>query len=197
MAISGRLLTSAAFLLFFSLSANTANAEEFTWFGQSATGNWLAGIKGSSVQNSRQGYKDAMNVGLLFGYQFSRPLGIGGTSAIEFEYSDSFDSGDVSDDSLFGVGGEWDVETMGVNFTYRTVGNVYFLAKLGGTRTDVRTEPNGSPRLKETDTSFSYGAGLGLKLGQTGNFSLELEFVGVNSDTDLSFISLGGIYLFQ
>jgi hypothetical protein len=178
------------------LAANTVSADDFTWFGQSADGNWIAGVKVDSIDHGRTGYSDARNMGLLFGYEFSRPVGLEGTSSIEIEFSDSFDEGDVSTDA-FGIGGDWQTENIGLYFTYRTPGNVYFKAKLGALRSDVTTELDNTPSVREQDTSFSYGAGLGLKLGDTGNFNVELEVTGTSGDNDLNLISLGGIYKFR
>lgn len=179
------------------VGASTASADQFTWFGETADGNWLLGAKVESVGSGRRGYDDAANFGIIFGYEFSRPIGLEGTSSIEFEYTDSFDNGDVADDSLFGIGGDWQSENIAMFFTYRTPGNVYFKGKLGVLRSDLRTNLDGLEPETEQDTSFSYGAGLGLKLGQTGNFNLELEFVGSSGDNDLNMISVGGIYKFR
>lgn len=195
MTIKGPLQTALAGCLL--ATASTASAQNFTWFGETADGNWLAGMKVESVGHGRRGYDDAANVGLLFGYEFSRPIGLEGTSSIEFELTDSFDKGDVADDSLFGVGGDWQSENIALYFTYRTPGNVYFKAKIGALRSDVTTSLDGSPSVKEQDTSFSYGAGLGLKLGASGNFNVELEVVGSSGDNDLNMVSVGGIYKFQ
>jgi hypothetical protein len=195
MTVKGRIQSALA--LTAVLAASNAAADDFTWFGQTADGNWLAGIKVESVDNGRSGYDSAANVGLLFGYEFSRPIGLDGTSSIEIDFTDSFDSGGISDDSIFGVGGEWDTQNIGVHFTYRTPGNVYFKAKLGAIRSEVTSKLDGIGDAKESDTSFSYGAGLGLKMGQTGNFNMELELVGTSGDNDLTMISLGGIYKFR
>ncbi len=180
-----------------ALGASSAAADDFTWFGQRADGNWLAGAKVESVSHGRGGYDDASGLGLLFGYEFSRPIGLDGTSSVELEFTDTLEEGDVGSDSIFGTGGEWDSENLALFFTYRTPGNVYFKGKIGALRSEVTTRLDGVPGVTEQDTSFAYGAGLGLKLGQTGNFNLELEFVGTSGDNDLSIISLGGLYKFR
>lgn len=194
MTIAGRLKPTLALVTL--LGATTAFAEEFTWFGQTADGHWLTGLKVESVNHGRGGYEDAANVGILFGYEFSRPIGFDGASSIEFEFSDTFDKGDVSDSSIFGIGGDWQSENIGVYFTYRTPGTVYFKAKLGALRSDVTTKLDATDAVREQDTSFSYGAGLGVMLGAEGNFDVQLEVVGSSGDNDLNMISLGGIYRF-
>ncbi|GJL80463.1 MAG: hypothetical protein DHS20C01_00970 [marine bacterium B5-7] len=177
-----------------ALVTGTASADDFTWFGESADGKWLTGLKLESIDNSRTGYRDASNLGLLFGYEFSRPIGLDGTSSFEFEYSGSIDDGTISDSSFFGVGGEWDVENIGLYFTYRTPGNVYFKGKLGVLHSDIETRLNNGVSGVEKDTSFSFGAGLGLKLGIDDNFRLEAELVGSSGDNDINTISIGGLY---
>jgi hypothetical protein len=195
MTLKGQFKTLLAVTALFG--ASSASAQNFTWFGETADGNWLAGVKVESVGHGRSGYEDSANIGLLFGYEFSRPIGLNGTSSIEFEYTDSFDKGRVADDSIFGSGGVWQSENIAMYFTYRTPGNVFFKAKLGALRSDVTTKLDGIEGVREQDTSFAYGAGLGVKAGQSGNLNIELEFTGSSGDNDLNIISVGGIYKFQ
>lgn len=194
MTFAGRLKATLATICLFGTTP--ALADDFTWFGQTADGNWLAGVKVESAGHGRRGYEDSANVGIVLGYEFSRPIGLDGTSSIEFELTDSFDKGKVADSGIFGTVGVWQTENIGVHFAYRTPGNVYFKAKIGAIRSDVTTTLSGLPPVREQDTSFSYGGGFGLKLGESGNFNVELEFVGTSGDNDLNIISIGGIYRF-
>jgi hypothetical protein len=191
-----RTLVAATVLCGAITAAQAAEDDGFTWFGQSADGNWMLGTKIASVGNGRGAYDDAANLGIIFGYRFERPLDVAGTASIEFEYSNSFDNGNISSSSGFGVGGDWQSEHLGMYFGYRTPGNVYFLARLGALSTDVTTNLDGLSRFSEQDTSFSYGAGLGLLLGETGNFNVELEFLGSSGDNDINMITIGGTYIF-
>ena len=187
---------AAALVLSFSHSSAFAQ-DTFTWFGQEATGNWLAGLKVTSLQNGRVGYEDASNLGLVLGYQFSREVGDGGTANIEFEFSSSFDNGSIASDQAFGVAGDWNADNIGLFFTYQSVGTVYLKAKLGLLRSEVVNSLVNGQNFVEDDTNFAYGAGIGIHLGDSGNFDMELEFVGSNHDNDLGSISLGGIYHFK
>ena len=135
-------------------------------------------------------------MGLVFGYLFSRPLGVPGTASIEFEYSASVDRGNVDPSAGFGVAGDWKSENIGMYFGYRSPGNVYFLGRLGLLSTDVTSDLEGVAPFDEQDTSFSYGAGLGLQLGNSGRFAMELEFLGSSGDNDINMVTLGGLYLF-
>jgi hypothetical protein len=187
---------AAVFVLSFNHSAAYAE-DTFTWFGQEATGNWLAGLKVTSMQNGRDGYDDASNLGLVLGYQFSREVGDGGSANIEFEFSSSFDDGSVAADKAFSVAGDWNADNIGLFFTYQSVGTVYFKGKLGLLKSEVNTTLVNGQTFAQDDTNFGYGAGIGIRLGEADNFRLELEFLGSNSDNDLGSISLGGLYLFK
>jgi hypothetical protein len=196
MSMSARLCKTLS--LFFALVVvNPSYAGDgFTWFGEKADGNWLAGVKMASVQNGRSGYDDAANVAVVLGYQFSRVVGIDGKATIELELANSFDNGDITANAGFGIGGNWETENMGLHFAYRTPGSIYFLGKFGLLNSEVTTNLDGLARFSERDTALSYGAGLGIHLGKEGNFNLEFEFTGSNSDNDLTQFSIGGIYLF-
>ena len=197
MVLSGRftkIVTLACALVF----SGVAHGDEgFTWFGEKADGNWLAGVKLSSVTSGKSGYDTAVNGGIVLGYQFSRPIGLTGTSTLEFEFTNSLDNGSVSNDAGFGVNGEWSTENLGMYFAYRTTGSVYFVGRFGLLKSDVETTLDGLNTFSDDDTAFSYGAGLGIHLGEKGNFNLELELVGASGTNDLNQVTLGGIWLFE
>lgn len=178
-------------LLALSLSAPAAAADEQegTFFGHDATGKWIVGIKAGVLQNGTEGFDDATNAGIVLGYRFSRAIGgIGGSSSIEFEGTTSVDDGEFSS----GVGaGTWDADTFAIFFTYATPGTVYFKAKLGGMFTDVSSSVN---QASNSDSGFAYGAGLGLKIAESGK--LELEYTGSSGSNEISFVSLGGMVEF-
>jgi hypothetical protein len=197
MTTSGRRSKLAAILLAATLITPAAFAEEFTWFGHEKQGNWLLGLKGASLQNGRPGHDDASNSAVLLGYRFA-PMGrLPGSASLEFEFSNSFDEGDVINGGHFGVPGQWSSDTVGLYYTYRSPGTVYFLGKFGALKTDITTSVANSGELSEQDTSFSYGGGIGLHLGQSGNFNVELEFVGSSGESEINMINLGGIYRFD
>ena len=184
---------SAALCLFGALST-TSFADEPTWFGETADGEWFAGLRVAAAQSGENAFSDATNVGILLGYQFSRPVGFNGSSSIEFEFTTSASDGNVGGSSQFGVPGTWDVDTFAVYFAYRTPGTVYFKGKGGIIKSDVTVQlPTGT--VSFDDASFSLGAGLGFRLlDDTAN--IELEFSGTSGDNDISLLSLGGTLLF-
>lgn len=176
----------------FGLLLSNANAET-TWFGHKAAGQWFVGAKAGTVQNGSSDFSDANNGGIILGYEFARAIAYRGRSSIELDLTTSFDDGDIGFDSDFGAKGDWDVDTIGIFFAYRTPGTVYFKGKLGGLHSEV-TQNVGLIRDKDSDTSFAAGAALGLLVGDRGN--IELEYTGTSGDNDLSIFSLGGFVRF-
>ena len=185
-----KIFLAAASLMAMSWSASAQ--EGTTWFGDSADGQWLAGIKYGSMTNDDPGFQDADAYTLVLGYQFARPVGMNGSSSVEFEFTDT-DEADINN----GISnGAWDATTIAAYITYRTPGTVYFKAKLGLLHSDVKVEINEVDISDGSDVAFGYGAGLGLRLGAEQNINLELEWVGASGEQDLSHITIGGHYLF-
>ncbi|MEA3292047.1 MAG: outer membrane beta-barrel protein [Pseudomonadota bacterium] len=176
--------------LFFSTASLGA-----TWFGESADGRWLVGLKGGQVQTDTRGYDDTDNWGLTLGYEFSRPIDGTGSASIEFDYLNTTGSGDIKSSSEFGLDGEWDMDAYGLYFAYRTPGTVFFKGKLGLLNSKIRSD-FGTANRSDSDTNFAYGAGLGVRLGMEENINIELDWVGNSGDNDLSFINLGVMLLF-
>ncbi|MCK5922253.1 MAG: hypothetical protein KAG66_15015, partial [Methylococcales bacterium] len=109
-------------------SAASFAQSQTTWFGNVADGQWLAGIKLGVAEPDSNAFQSANTATLVLGYQFSRPIGNGGSASIEFEIGSS------EEETVRFVSqgeGEWDVETVSAFFNYRSPGTVYFKAKLG------------------------------------------------------------------
>lgn len=187
-----KLLAGSVIAASLSLGSAHAAGAGTTWFGETADGQWLAGIKLGSVTNDNPRFDDATNATLVLGYQFSRIIGDRGTASVEFEIGDSISDGDLRTTA----NGEWGVQTLGVYLTYRSPGTIYFKGKLGVQDTDVQTRNSGSINLDRSDANFAYGAGLGIVLGRDQNINLEVEWVGVSGDNDLNFFNIGGHYRF-
>lgn len=175
------------------LLLNTATAAEPTWFGETADGRWLVGLRTFIINNSSDDFGDAKNNGVAVGYEFSRPMGYNGTSTIEFEATTTYDDGRIGSDSVFGVVGEWDIDTFAVQFAYKTPGTIYFKGKLGAIHSEITTSTLGL-ETESTDVSLAFGAGLGVNAGK--NVQIELEVGGSTGDNDFSLLSLGANLLF-
>lgn len=187
-----RITTLLCALAVWSISSVFAQ-EGTTWFGDSADGQWLAGIKYGQAINDDLGYSDADAYTLVLGYRFAREVGVKGSSNFEFEFTDSYEASRNT-----GVAGDnWDLRSYGAYLTYQTPGTVYFKARLGLLHSEVRTEAPGSFKLSSVrDTNFAYGAGFGLVLGENQNINLELDWTAASGDDDISLVNLGGTVRF-
>ena len=167
--------------------------EPVTWFGDTADGEWLAGIKLGVAQPDLSGYDNATMGTLVVGYQFARPIGDRGTSSVEMEVGFS----NTPDIQVNGVNGaaEYDLHTFGVFFNYRSPGTVYFKGKLGVVDSNIDTRyPDGSKaREKLNDTAIAFGLGAGVRLGGSdGRTTIEAEWVSASGDNDINYYNLGG-----
>ncbi len=174
---------------------STAAAEEFTWFGEKAQGQWMAGLKAGVANHGATGFDDATAYGLMLGYQFARPVAYEGKSAIEFEFLTT-DEGDIDAEDA-GVSGEWESDIISVFFAYRTAGNIFFKGKLGGTYNDTSANAGGIDSDGDS-VGLGYGAGFGLRFGneERDTALIELEFSGNTGDEDIGLFTLGGSLLF-
>lgn len=191
---------AVAAILMLGIQTTAQAAEEPTFFGQTADGHWLVGLKAMNVENNRGGFSDARNIGVVLGYEFARPVGVNGTSTIELEVSDTFDEGGIGIESDIGIPSEWEAKTFGLYFTYKSPGTIYFKGKLGGLKSEIRTRSTAvTTRFteKDSDGGFSYGLGLGARFDlRDTELNVELEWTGTSGDNDLNIISLDGLVLF-
>jgi len=175
------------------------------FFGETATGKWLAGVKYGSMQHDADGFSAGNNVGFMVGYEFSRPVFYHGKAAIEFEYLNPSSDGDFKgvndplDPSVEAADGEWSNEVRSLYMVYRGPGTLYFKGKAGLTASkyirDPRVPANNAVELqqrqiREDKTTLGWGIGLGVHIGQY--FDVELEYAGNQGNSDLNYISLGG-----
>lgn len=176
-----------------SLLLNSAKAAEPTWFGETADGRWLVGVRALSISNSAEDFRDTDNLGVVLGYEFSRPMGYNGKSTIEFEGTTTNNEGEIGPASALGIPGVWDVDTYALHFAYKTPGTVYFKAKMGAIQSKITTNTGGLVTELD-DVGLSFGAGLGVNAGK--HVQIEAEFAGATGDNDISSLSLGATVLF-
>ena len=179
-----------AFTLIPALSANAQ--EGTTWFGDTADGRWLAGIKYGQATNDALGFEDADAYTLVLGYQFARQVGVNGSSNLEFEYTDS----DEADRNTGIAGDNWDLRSYGLYLTYQSPGTVYFKGKLGVLYSEISSETNNVKLASSDDANLAYGAGIGVTLGANQNVNLELDYTASSGDNDISLVNLGGYITF-
>jgi opacity protein-like surface antigen len=107
------------------------------FFGETANGQWLVGVKYVDMNNSDDGIgeEEARNAGIILGYEFARPVWKG-KAAFEFQYLPSIEWGDVNDadssnPSEYPAGGRWENPVYSGYVAYRTPGKLYAKGKVG------------------------------------------------------------------
>ncbi len=189
-------------LALFGLSAIPAQADQVTYFGQTADGSWLVGLDYGRVDVKRTGFRDADTFGFTVGYEFARPVGFNGSAAIEFELTNSDDGGIGRESDFGGIGGlgavgDYEADTAGLFFVYRTAGDVFFKGKLGAVRTELNTSGRRIGSVQDSETSFAFGGGLGYRIStQAVNINIELEAVATTGDDNIDLLTIGGLVLF-
>lgn len=182
------------------------------FFGETATGKWLIGLKYGNMQHDADGFSAGNNTGFMVGYEFSRPV-FYGHAAIEFEYLNSSSAGSfrgqanpVDPSNPQGVGpsdgptppkypgdGEWENEVRSLYAVYRGPGTLYVKGKAGLTasRFDAKFSNPAIlvPDVREDKTTVGWGIGLGIHAGKW--VDVELEYAGNQGNSDMNFISLG------
>jgi len=140
---------------------------------QAADG-WYLGLTGGLMDNDRGGFDDALNGGVILGYEFTS-VGIGDL-AVEGLYTTTLDEGDAP------RGRDWELGTWGAYGVFRSAGPIYIKAKGGVLHTDFEV---GS--ASNDDTEFSAGLGVGFTLGVG---QLEFEYTRVDDDIDFLSVAL-------
>lgn len=185
----------------FALNTHTTLADETgkegIFFGNDAPGKWIVGIKAAQIENDNddiivngrsQDLDEADALGLIVGYEFARPIGLNGSSTIEFAYIKSDDAHIERD-----TPGTWNTDIYSLFLTYRSAGTLYLKGKLGLQHNSVDFE---SPFVlgELSDTSLALGIGLGVRIQDYG--VIELEYSKDSSDNDLGILGLNALLEF-
>ena len=145
-------------------------------------GKFYFGVKGGLMMPDSGALEDVVNVGANLGYNFPRTnLPLNGTVAAEGEVTLSAMKGDVVG------GGDWDLQTIGGYGVFRSGDAFYFKGKAGIAHQRFNVELAGVD-ANDTDTDFSLGAGLGMRVQES---RIEVEYTWFD---DINFVSVG--YLF-
>ncbi|MCP3958936.1 MAG: porin family protein [bacterium] len=142
---------------------------------------WYGGVKTGVITLDEPGIGDLTQAGALFGYKFvNRDWG---SFAIEAEYSDTVDAGNLSF-----PGADWEGEMLAGCFVFRGPGKGYLKGKAG--YVDVSAEVSAFGLSEDVnDSDYAAGIGFGWKLGK--NAALEVEWTRAFFDEDLDFYSIG------
>ncbi len=167
------------------LSPTVVQAEKTTWFGEEASGTWMAGLKYGRQANGNEGYGEATASTIMLGYMFDRPVYRDGSAALELEFTNTVDNGDITDPAG-NPNGVWANDSTSLFFAYRTPGTVYFKAKAGVTVADRYVSRPSHPRFHDQELDLIWGAGLGVHLGERANLEVEYTVpLGVNNQESL------------
>ncbi len=150
------------------------------------SGNWLVSLKTGPLQ-WKQG-DDIDNTGFSFGYRL--PDFEYGSISLEMDFITSTGGGEISEDSSGApITAEASFQAYSGNAVYRSKGMVFLKGKMGYSQREIAIEFADFPELDDTDTqsAFSTGAGIGIRLGS--DFELELEYTSYEQEQNL--ISLG------
>jgi len=157
----------------------TGTATAYAQTSRGSDEGWYYGVKGGWMNPKDSNLDNAINSGGLLGYNVPGVQQLGGLVGIEGDISLSAIQGDASG------GGEWDVQTIAGYGVYRSSGPLYVKGKLGISHQRLNVDVvSGS----QDDTTFSWGLGVGQKIGQG---RAELEYTQFK---DLNFISIGYIF---
>ena len=185
LSISIRLMLATLLALSVSQSVSARDGDG-TFFGKEAKGTWIVGIKLGQIDNNFEDLKDADAVGLVLGYEFNRPIGGSGTSTVELEFING-------DETNFQGLGNYEVDIVNLFFTYRSVGTLYFKAKLGASYSDVNVMVPAFSTSNE-DVALAGGIGLGYHVGDYG--VIEFEYSADTGDNDFGIIGLNALLEF-
>jgi hypothetical protein len=132
----------------------------------------VAGLKFGKSMIDADGFDDGTAKGVTFGYDFGNSWSLE-LDVVRSEFDIEGFSGDLDWTAIYGV--------------YRSEGNAYFLAKIGGLKEEISFLGS-----SESETGLSYGIGGGFRVND--NFSLEAEYTIIESD--VNFLGLGARYKF-
>lgn len=119
-------------------------------------------------------YDNALNAGIVLGYEFVPEYGLG----VEAEFTTTVSDGDFS---YLGLSGNWDIDTSAIYAVSRMGDQFYLKVKAGYLHEDVSATALGQS-ASGNDSGFSWGLGGGYKFTQ--NISAEVEWTKVDSDID-------------
>lgn len=127
-------------------------------------------------------FNDATNAGVVLGYEF--PSRTAASFAIEAEFTTSVSDGDFR---VFGVNGDWDMDTQALYAAVRFGHQFYAKGRIGYLNEDVTARAGGFS-ANDDDSGLSAGLGGGWRVNE--HVSLEAEYTLIEEDVDFWSIGL-------
>ena len=149
-------------------------------------GGFYLGASTGIMDASVGGFDDAVNAGVLAGYDvYTRDIF---AVSLEAEVTTTVSDGDVK---ILGNRGDWDLDTQAAYIAVRGGKRAYLKVRVGVARNDVTVKVAGF-RSSESETSGSWGGAIGWMF--TDHWGMQLD--GTMVDSDVTYWNLGVKYQF-
>ena len=149
-------------------------------------GGFYLGASTGIVDVDVSGFDDAVNAGILAGYDvYTREVL---AVSLEAEFTTSISDGDVK---IQGYKGDWDLDTQAAYIAVRGGQRAYIKVRYGVVHNDVTVKIAGF-RRSESDTSGSWGGAIGWMFDD--HWGMQVD--GTMVDSDVTYWNLGVKYQF-
>lgn len=155
-------------------------------FGAHA-GGWYLGASTGIMNTDVSGFDNAVNAGLLAGYDFFTTEMV--AVSIEAEATTTISDGDLK---VFDETGDWDIDSQAALLAVRVGDTVYMKVRTGVTRSDISGSIDSS-NANKTDTSIAWGGALGWRVNE--RWAVQADSIVV--DSDITYWNLGLLYHFE
>ena len=149
-------------------------------------GGFYLGASTGIVDVDVSGFDDAVNAGVLAGYDVYTKEII--AVSLEAEFTTTISDGDVE---IQGNKGDWDLDTRAAYIAFRMGQRAYLKVRYGVVHNDVTVKIAGFKR-SESDTSGSWGGAIGWMF--TDHWGMQVD--GTMVDSDVTYWNLGVKYQF-
>ena len=149
-------------------------------------GRFYLGASTGIMDTNVSGFDDAVNAGVLAGYDVYTKEII--AVSLEAEFTTTVSDGDVE---IQGNKGDWDLDTRAAYIAFRMGQRAYLKVRYGVVHNDVTVKIAGFKR-SESDTSGSWGGAIGWMF--TDHWGMQVD--GTMVDSDVTYWNLGVKYQF-
>lgn len=149
-------------------------------------GGFYLGASTGIVDADVSGFDDAVNAGIIAGYDvYTRDII---AVSLEAEFTTTISDGDVE---IQGYEGDWNIDTQAAYIAFRMGQRAYLKVRYGVVHNDVTVKVAGY-KGSDSDTSGSWGGAIGWML--TDHWGMQVD--GTLLDSDVNYWNLGVKYQF-
>ena len=156
------------------------------WFTSVDAGGFYLGASTGIMDANVSGFDNALNAGILAGYDVYTKDVI--AVSLEAEFTTTVSDGDVK---IQGNKGDWDLDTQAAYIAVRGGQRAYIKVRYGVVHNDVTVKIPGFKR-SESDTSGSWGGAIGWMFDD--HWGMQVD--GTMVDSDVTYWNLGVKYQF-